>query len=175
MTMPTSITPGTGVTDGQRKQFRRFVEDAAAKAVGLALEQVPFDKEGLQRLFSNGDEFQAAILATIIAKGRKLSLSNQFADEEVGSSYGYLSGYRNPIGITEQTNRLRELFPGIGYADEKLAQQPIPIGAEGYFAIPRWEKFTPTYGEAVQKVLDMLKQTRNGKLYSCFRYGHLAV
>jgi hypothetical protein len=166
MTMSTSITPDTGVTDGQLKQFRRFVEDAAAKAAGLALEQVPFDKESIQRLLENGDELQAAILATIIAKSRELSLTNQFANEEVASTYGYLSGYTKPIGITQQTNRLRELFPGIGYADEKLAEQPLPGGAEGYFAIPRWDKVAPTYGEAVQKVLDLIKQTRDGKFYN---------
>jgi len=102
-------------------------------------------------------------------------ITNQYADQKVNSSYDvYLSGYKpNSKGITEQTNRLRELFPGIGgYANEKLVEQVLPENAEGWFAIPRWEKVAPTYGEAVQKVLDLIKQTRNGAFYN-YREGEL--
>jgi len=145
----------TSVTEGQKKQYKRFVEDAADKAFVKA----GLDKEGIQRLIGNGDKFQARIIASI----SELSSSNQFADEEVESSYSYLSGYEKPKGITVQTNCLRELFFGIGYADEKLTEQSLPANAEGWFAIPRWEKFASTYGEAVQKVLDMIKKTMKGK------------
>ena len=48
----------------------------------------------------------------------------------------------------------------------------LPPNAEGWFAIPRWEKIAPTYGEAVQKVLDLIKQTRNGAFYN-YREGQL--
>ena len=147
----------TSITAGQKKQYERFCEDALEKA----LVEVSLDKDGIQKLIERGDEFQSDIIASI----RKLSVSNQFADEETKSSYGYLSGYK-PKGITEQTNRLRELFPGIGYADEKLVEQDLPANAEGWFAIPKWEKIAPTYGEAVQKVLDLLKKTRDGKFYN---------
>lgn len=92
-------------------------------------------------------------------------MSNQFADEEVESSYGYLSGYRKPKGITEQTNILRQLIPGIGFADEKFAEQPLPPNAEGWFAIPRWQSVGKTYEEALQKVLDLIKQQR-GSFYN---------
>jgi len=91
--------------------------------------------------------------------------SNKSADEEVESSYGYPSGYK-PKSIIEQINRLHELFPDIGYADEQIASQPLPLNAEGWFAIPKWEKIAPTYEEAVQKVLDMIKKTRNGSFYN---------
>ena len=87
------------------------------------------------------------------------------------SSFGYLSGYK-PKGITEQTNILRQLFPGVGFADEKIAEQPLPPNTEGWFAIPKWETMATTYGEAVQKVLDMIKETRGGKFYN-YRDGKL--
>jgi len=151
------------ITSGQTKQYKRFVEDAADKA----LAQVGLDKDGLQKLIENGDEFQARIIAGI----RELSVSNQFADEEVESSYGYLSGYK-PKGITEQTNILCQLFPGIGFADEKLAEQPLPANAEGWFAIPKWQSVAKTYNEAVQKVLDLIKKQRKGKFYN-WREGKL--
>ena len=43
-----------------------------------------------------------------------------FADEEVPSNSGYLSGY-TPKSVTEQIAFLRTRFPKIGMADEKLA------------------------------------------------------
>src|SRR5690606_10525533 len=36
----------------------------------------------------------------------------------------------------------------------------------------RWEKVAPTYNEAVQKVLDLINQTRNGAFYN-YREGEL--
>ena len=125
------------------------------------------DKDGIQKLIENGDEFQARIITGI----KELSVSNQFADEEVQSSYAYPKGYKVK-GITEQTNILRQLFPGIGFADEKLAEQPLPPNAEGWFAIPKWQTLAPTYGEAVEKVLAMIASKR--KFYN-YRDGQLGA
>lgn len=147
------------ITSNQRKQIVRFVEDG--------IDAMNLQKDGAQRLIENGGEFQSELKKLV----ERFSITNQYADEEVESSYGYLSGYK-PKGITEQTNRLRELFPGIGYANEKLAEGALPENAEGWFAIPRWEKVAPTYGEAVQKVLNLIKQTRNGASYN-YRDGEL--
>ena len=160
MTMETLITT---VTDGQKKQVKRFAEDAVDRAIAEGL----LDKDGIQKLIENGDEFQAHIIAGI----KDLLVSNQFADEEVESSYAYPKGYKVK-GITDQTNILRQLFPGIGFADEKLADQPLPPNAEGWFAIPKWEKFAPTYGEAVEKVLAMIGSKR--KFYN-YRDGQLGA
>ncbi len=151
------------ISSGQQKQYKRFVEDAAEKA----LKEVSLDKDGLQKLIENGDEFQARIITGI----RELSVSNQFASEEVESSYVYPKGYKVK-GITAQTNILRQLIPGIGFADEKLAEQPLPPNAEGWFAIPRWQKVAKTYGEAVEKVLELIKQQHKGKFYN-WREGKL--
>jgi len=151
------------ITPGQRKQYLRFAEDAAEKA----LEEVGLDKDGVQRLIERGDEFQLDIVASI----RKLSISNQFSDEEVKSSHVYPKGYKVK-GITEQTNILRQLIPGIGFADEKLVEQPLPPNAEGWFAIPRWQEVAKTYGEAVEKVLELIKQQHKGKFYN-WREGRL--
>ena len=56
--MKTSIT---NITNGQKKQYLRFVEDAAERA----LTEVGLDKDGIQKLIENGDEFQADIVASI--------------------------------------------------------------------------------------------------------------
>lgn len=49
------------ITSDQKKQFKRFVEDAGNRA----LKKVPLDKDGLQRLFGRGGEFQAHVIAGI--------------------------------------------------------------------------------------------------------------
>jgi len=147
----------TNITTGQKKQYFRFVEDAAERA----LKKTGLDKDGLQKLIENGDEFQSRIVTAV----RELSVSIRYANEEKESNLGYLSGYK-PKSITEQIKILNQLFPNIGFAKEKLADGQLPLGAEGWFAIPRWKKIAPTYGEAVQKVLDLIKRTRKGEFYN---------
>ena len=139
-------------------------------AVGLfeaVYNKSKLDEARAQRLNERGGELQDGIAKLI----DELTMSNQFADKEVESSYGYLSGYK-PKDITEQTNILRQLFPGIGFADEKIAEQPLPPNAEGWFAIPKWQTLAPTYGEAVEKVLAMIASKR--KFYN-YRDGQLGA
>ena len=148
----------TTATAGQVKQINRFGSDAIEKV----LAELGLDNPGAQRVIEHGDDFAEAIRTAAITSLKDLSVSDKFKDEEVESSYGYLSGYK-PKGITEQTNILRQLFPGVGFADEKLAERPVPANAEGWFAIPKWQTIAPTYGEAVEKVLAKISETRKFK------------
>jgi hypothetical protein len=101
-------------------------------------------------------------------------LTIQYADEETESSCGYLSGYTKPKAIAEQVSILSGLFSGvsIGLADADIGSGELPDGAEGYFAIPRWRSIAPAYGEAVQKVLDLLSKAY-GVRYRNWREGQL--
>ncbi len=148
-------------TKGQIRQITRVGTEAIEKV----LEGLGLDKEGAQRIHTQSNEFSNAIRKAATASLKDLSVSDRFKDEEMESSHGYLPDYKLK-GITEQTNRLRELFPGIGYADEKIAEDDLLKHAEGWFAIPRWEKIADTYGEAVRKVFNLIKQTRDGKFYN---------
>ena len=60
------------ITSKQRKQFKRFVEDGADRA----LEEINLDKDGLQNLIENGGAFQDDIMASI----RKHSAPKSFKD-----------------------------------------------------------------------------------------------
>jgi hypothetical protein len=167
MTMGTSM-----ITRGQWKQVRRMLEDAGDTALEK-LEAEGFTKDQLQAGLMNSGEVQASIVELLCAKFRALS-HGAFVDEEVESSYGYFSGYTKPRGITEQTNILRKLMPGIGFANEKLAEAPILSNSEGWFAIPRWQSIGKTYEEALQKVLDLLNKQRKGRFYN-YREGRFGA
>lgn len=150
-----TLAPSATVTSRDPKglKFVSIVEQAYNKA-GLS------EKEA-QRV--NDTAGLAELIATFITENR---VTDQFKDEEVASTYGYLSGYTAPKSITEQCNILRGIFPGVGFANEKLAEGAVPANAEGWFAIPKWQTLAKTYGEAVQMVLDAIKEQRSGKFYN---------
>lgn len=156
------------VTDGQIRQIARVASDAAGKAVR---DYADFSKESAQRVHGN-PKFAVHIREATILALAELSVTDKYKNEEVASSYGYLSGYQKPKSITEQTNILRQIFPGIGFADERVALREVPKHAEGWFAIPKWQTIAPTYAEAVRKVLDAIKKARNGKFYN-YRDGQI--
>lgn len=163
------------ITSNQRKQIVRFVEDG--------IDAMNLQKDGAQRLIENGGEFQSELKKFV--ERFSISITNQYANEEVESSYGYPSGYK-PIDrnssfeevlqdLNKQAEIISKLF-GIKQSFDiewaRKAWQNLPEGAEKLFLIPRWEKVAPTYGEAVQKVLNLIKQTRNGAFYN-YREGEL--
>jgi len=166
----------TLITSGQEKQYKRFFDDARDKA----LEEANLEKDGMQKLIEKGDEFQSRVVIAI----KELSVSNQFADEEVESSYGYLSGYKPNrdqaievivADFEKQVGVLDELFNcGKRFNPDWIVRTHslCPQWVEKFFASFDWHKIAPTYGEAVQKVLDLIKQTRNGKFHN-YREGKL--
>ncbi|MFA6475778.1 MAG: hypothetical protein WCV68_00005 [Candidatus Paceibacterota bacterium] len=156
-------------TEGQVKQLSRVAADAAEKAVK---DYGNLSKESAQQLHGN-PEFATRVREAMILILTEMSNPDQFADEETDSSYGYLSGYA-PKLLEEQATQLKKLFPNeLGQATFDLAvgQGPLPENAEGQFLIPRWQLFGKTYPEAVQVVLDKIKEVR-GSLYN-YRDGQI--
>ncbi|HLD34380.1 MAG TPA: hypothetical protein VJB62_00805 [Patescibacteria group bacterium] len=139
----------TTVTDGQKKQVKRFAEDAVDRAIAEGL----LDKDGSQKLIENGAKFQAHIIAGI----KDLSVSNQFANEEVRSSDTYPKEYKGPKPIADQIKALAKIFDlDPSQALEFAKNLPaLPKGAEGWFAIPSVDalakKHFPEVTDPVQK------------------------
>lgn len=153
-----TLAPSVTTRDPKGQKFISIV-DAAYNKAGLSEEEAQYvnDTAGL-----------GALISKFIADSRSPKL---YADEEVSSRYGYLSGYTKPKDVIWQSNRLRELFSGIGFHDDKAAQMAVPEGAEGLFVIPTWQSFAKahgvsTYAEAVGLVLAKLKETLKGKFYN---------
>jgi len=147
-------------TSGQRDQIKRL----GSEVVGDVLVELALDREQAQKLLMNGGEFKKRLRDSVAEAMREfsLSVSDEYADEEAPSSYGYLSGYK-PRPVAEQMAALKGLFPGLKSFDENAATKLLPPGAEGMFLIPRWQEIAPTYGQAVELVLAKLAETRNGR------------
>jgi len=162
------------ITSGQTKQYKRLVEDAADKA----LVEVGLDKDGIQRIIERGYEFQAEVQSAAATALRDLSASNRFANEEVRSNYGYFSGYRKPVGVTDQIDILRSHWPqlnpdrAIHYMGEVYPKLQLPSWVEGPFALIRPGFFSNIYGEELEEVFRALAKDRNGKFTNC-RKGRL--
>lgn len=148
----------TSMTDGQQKQFRRFIEDAADKA----LAETSLSKDELQRLIANGGKFQSSIMAAI----REFS-GTRFLREEILSDCTYPEEYKGPKPISEQVAILLERLPALGNAtyDKKLATRPLPPNTEGWFAIPRWEKLGSSYTDAVERMFRSFWPTWNFNIH----------
>lgn len=169
---------GAPRTEGQNKQIKRLFEDMSNSPLAAYLKLDP-DFDEAQTLLENGDAFKAGI----VELAQKLSITNQYASEEVESKYGYLSGYEKPKPVSEQIATLKKLFSGIGNANAELVAQItagtaiLPAKMEGWGAIPNLKKlnriFGATYGEAVKKVIDTIKKTR-GSFYN-YRDGKLGA
>lgn len=157
-------------TSGQIKQINRFGADAIEKI----LEELGLNHAGAQRVIENGDEFTAAIRSAAQASLRDLSTTDKYKDEEVGSTYGYLSGYE-PKSLADQVARLKTLYPQL--KDVEVSEPgELPKGAEGWFTIPNiWKDdslLTGNYNDNVVGVLGLIKQDRDGAFHN-YRDGQL--
>lgn len=126
-----------------------------------AYNKAKLDDTRAQRLNERGNELKAGI-SRLIAE---LSVSDQYANEEVSSSWTYPERYA-VNDITVQIEVLTRAFPQLDtklateFVGDVLTSLELPEGAEGWFAIPRWEKLAPSYGEALAIVLAAIKKSR---------------
>jgi len=158
------------IKNGQIKQLTRMVSDVAdSEPVQQALADL--DKEGAERVKGN-PEFAESLRQYTVQRIQELSVPNEYADEEVESQFGYLSGYTPGVmDIDRQIISLQALFPGLGgvnpdYLEKvKSGAEKLPTAAEKFAAVPNWKKHPElfggnTYNDAVQKVLDFIEVER---------------
>ncbi len=57
--------------------------------------------------------------------------------------------------INEQINILYQFIPEVGFIDERrIITRELPLAAEGWFIIPRWQLLASTYEEALELILE---------------------
>lgn len=95
--MTTSIT-SSPVSEGQKKQYARLLEDAAKHGAELALGKVDIDHEGMQQLLTRGDEIKFAVAATIVQKTRELGSRGITSSDRAREIMGkYFLGIENAV------------------------------------------------------------------------------
>lgn len=108
----------------------------------------------------------ADLIGNFIEENRR---PNKYANEEVQSKYGYLSGYRKPISITDQIDILRSHWPTLNpdsalrFMREVYGTLQFPEWIEGPFAIIRPGFFSDKYGEELEEIFKALVKDRKGK------------
>ncbi len=144
-------------TEQQKRQLLDFLSEAAQEAGGGAIEQL--DRQSVQSVLDSGKHLKKEVTERILGVIQGHTTSDKFKDEETGSNRVYPSTYRvRPIEA--QVTELRKAFPSLGKCHERLARRPLPDGAEGWFAIPRWQDLAPTYNEAVERILEAVAARR---------------
>lgn len=138
----------------QQAMLEQLATDAAVQAVRKS----PLDAEQLARLASQGSDMRAAITASVSTTLEAWSHKSAFADEEVPAERH--TAPKAPKPFVDQITMLRQFFPTLSTVDRSIAEAPLPHGAEGYFAVPRWRAFAATYGEAFSAVLDAIRSQR---------------
>jgi hypothetical protein len=150
------------------EQKKRIVQ-LASSASQQVLKELALDYASAQKLIENGGELKSLLDEAMVSAARDLSTNKRFASEKVRSTRIYPAGY-NPrkISLAERIERLSELVSGIGSVKaNRMAEKPLPKGAEAWFAIPRWEIFGKTYGEAVKKVFKISAKARACAFSDC--------
>lgn len=126
------------ITSGQQREIRGFMEELVDNVV----REFGLDRESAQKLIGSAGEFKASLREPLVAAIRRLSLSNQFASEEVKSSWCYPPEYKGPKPIGEQMMVLANAFGlspdtcKVVFVGNQLGGIELPDGAEGWFAIP---------------------------------------
>ena len=56
--------------------------------------------------------------------------------------------------LDEQISILNQFIPEVGFIDERRITRGLPLAAEGWFIIPRWQLLASTYEEALELILE---------------------
>jgi len=101
---------------------------------GIGLDKAGLNEDGLQQVVHRAGELQQGLTELV----KRLSVSNQYADEETASDYAYPPEYTGPKPIEEQVLALAEMLDLDLAAAVKFTENlpALPEGAEGWFAIP---------------------------------------
>jgi hypothetical protein len=144
-------------TEQQNAALQQCLAEAVQEAYRTAIEEL--DRQSVQSVLESHHQLKSEIIGQIVDAINRRAVSNKYVNEAVKSDRGYPANYRvRPVEA--QTTELRTAFPKLGFCIEKLARLPLPEGAEGWFAIPRWQALAPTYNEAVEMILAALGKRR---------------
>ncbi len=152
---PLNITGNT--TPVQNELLRQLLGEAAAEAANTALAKL--DYQAAQMVLDIRADLKRELADTAVETIERYTVSDRYSEEETDSDRTYPATYRvRPIEA--QVTTLRKFFPQLNGCMERLARRPLPPGAEGWLAIPRWQALASNYNDAVEMVLEALSTQR---------------
>ena len=158
--IPHQIVPlhlSGNTTEQQNRMLQDFLGEAVQAAYRTAIEGL--DRQSVQAVLDMDGKLKSEVAETVVEIIHRHTVSDKFKDEEMGSNRVYPPTYRvRPVEA--QVTELRKLFPSLGSCQEKLARRGLPVGAEAWFAIPRWQTLASTYNEAVEMLLGVVAAKR---------------
>jgi hypothetical protein len=144
-------------TEQQNQKLMEFLDDAVQQVYRTVIEQL--DRQSAQAVLESVKKLKPEVSDLLVEVIHRHTITDKFKDEEVASSRVYPPTYKvRPIEA--QVTLLKTLFPVLEGCNEKLARKPLLEGAEGWFAIPRWQALAPTYNEAAEMLLEALGSKR---------------
>lgn len=144
-------------TDEQNHLLQASLGEAVETAYRTAIEQL--DRQSVAVVLEKRRSLQSEIAGRVVDIIQRHAASDQYSSEEVRSDRVYPLTYRvRPLEA--QVTELRKAFPTLKSCQEKLARRELPVGAENWFAIPRWQAVASTYNEAVEMVLRIVGSRR---------------
>lgn len=154
---PTPLHLSGNTTQEQRDTLKDSLTEAVQRIYRAALKDL--DQHSARLVLEMDEKLKTEIVSSALKIIHKLTVSDKYKDEEAVSRREYPISYRiKPIEA--QTTELRKFFPELGSCLEKIGRRPLPDGAEGWFAIPRWQAVAPTYNDAVEKMIKILADKR---------------
>ncbi len=172
------------ITSGQRDGIVELARARTAKVV----DAMGLDSDSAQLVIMNGHEFGQIVGDAVRAALTRLSVSQQFVDEEVESNWTYPDEYTGPAPIGEQVGKLAALFglslgETMRFVEQALPMITLPDGAEGWFAIPKVEAIAARYFKNVtnpneryiRAVLMMFDKIKQSRMFYNYRDGEITA
>lgn len=118
------------------------------------------DHQSAQYVIESDAKLQEELTEFVIKAIQRFTASDKYLDEAVGSDRHYPHSYKiKPVEA--QVTMLREIFPTLSTVDEKIPHTyALPEGAEGWFAIPRWQSIAATYNDALELMIEAMARRR---------------
>jgi len=145
------------VHDLDRKLFLRVKEVALASHLELGF---VIRIENAPEIYNNSH--LPSISAFILKDEKRVLISNVLNKVETPSESKSNSSKNQVRILNEQITILKKFFPELKNAtfDTSIAKN-LPQNAEGWFALPKWEKLGKNYPSAVNRVLSAIGATRS--------------
>jgi hypothetical protein len=172
------------ITPGQRDQITELATARTRKVV----DAMTLDIDQAQLVITNGDEFGQIVGDAVRSALARLSVSQEYANEEVASTWVYPPEYTGPAPIGEQIDKLAALFglslgETMRFVEQMLPTLSLPDGAEGWFAIPsvnaiaarHFKSVTNPHERYCRAVLLMFEKLKESRKFYNYREGEITV